>query len=132
MSIHVILVDDEQDVEFIFQVHLRKWIKSNNIQFEFALSGNVALDILDSIKDDEPVIILSDINMPDMDGMELTRTVRSKHPDIPIFIVSAYNDQKHIDDALSNGVTEYFTKPVDFDGLKKSLIQVFPNLSVAC
>lgn len=116
-----LVVDDEKDVKMLFRQKFRKEIRNNLIELEFAFSGNEALEILNSTNPPEVVYIFSDINMPGMTGFELLEKVKSQYPDIKVSMISAYGDSENYDRAIQSGAKEFFTKPIDFDALKKEV-----------
>jgi CheY-like chemotaxis protein len=121
MNMKFLVVDDEKDVELLFRQKLRKEIRDGVIEFEFALSGQEALEILRSNQPPEVVYIFSDINMPGMTGLDLLDKVKVEFPTIKVSMISAYGDSENYDRAMSSGAKEFFTKPIDFDFLKKEI-----------
>ena len=117
----ILVVDDEQDVKTLFQQRFRKEIKSEELNFVFAFSGEEALTTLKTMHQ-EAVLILSDINMPGMSGLELLPVVKQRRPDLPVFMISAYGDDKTVSTALSRGASKFLTKPVDFPQLKQDVL----------
>ncbi|MCU0388567.1 MAG: response regulator [Chitinophagaceae bacterium] len=120
----ILIVDDERDVELLFRQKFRKEIKSGKIHFEFAFSGQDALDFLRSKHPPEVVYIFSDINMPGMTGLELLEKVKSEFPDIQVSMISAYGDSENYERAISTGAKGFFVKPIDFDSLKLELERI--------
>jgi len=118
----VLVVDDEADVEPLFMQRFRKEIKNGEIEFSFALSGEAALKYLHQ-HDSEIVLILSDINMPGMSGLDLLKQIRQEHESAPpyIMMITAYGDQENHNQAMQNGANDFLTKPVDFNSLKEKL-----------
>jgi two-component system chemotaxis response regulator CheY len=125
----ILVVDDEADVQPLFLQRFRKEIRNNEIEFDFALSGEDALKYLED-KHSEVVLILSDINMPGMSGIELLGHIRNDFGDPPpppvVMMVTAYGDEENYKQAMDNGANDFLTKPLDFDLLKQKL----KNLSV--
>ena len=121
MTLKLLVVDDENDVEILFRQKLRKEIRSGEIELEFAFSGQQALDILRSRTPPEVVYIFSDINMPGMTGLELLNLVKKEFPNIKVSMISAYGDKENYDNAMQSGAKEFFLKPVNFDLLKKEI-----------
>lgn len=119
-----LVVDDEKDVEMLFQQKFRKEIRSGSIVLEFAFSGSEALEILKSNDPPEVVYIFSDINMPGMSGLELLEKVKKEFPDIKVSMISAYGDQENYDKAMESGAKAFFTKPINFDALKEEVNQL--------
>jgi YesN/AraC family two-component response regulator len=117
----VMVVDDESDVELLFRQHFRKEIQQQKIEFSFALSGEEALQQLhDMNQPPEIVMILSDINMPGMNGLELLKAVKRDFPNIKVSMITAYSNQ-YYEDAMGLGADNYYSKPLDFSQLKSEL-----------
>ncbi|MCK5574808.1 MAG: response regulator [Sphingomonadales bacterium] len=121
MGVSILVVDDEQDVTDLFQRRFRREIKQGTYTLHFALSGQEALDILKKEIEPELMLILSDINMPGMSGLDLLTTVRKDVPDLPVVMITAYGDDETRNHATSLGATEFLTKPIDFDQLKSTI-----------
>jgi len=117
-----LVVDDEKDVEILFRQKFRKEVRSGQLELEFAFSGKQALEILRSHKPPEVMYIFSDINMPGMTGLELLDLVKAEFPEIKVSMISAYGDSENYDVAMKSGAKEFFTKPIDFDSLKKEIM----------
>ncbi|MEL7141898.1 MAG: response regulator [Cyanobacteria bacterium J06643_4] len=125
----ILVVDDEPDVEPMFRQKFRKEIKSNQVDFHFALSAAAALEYLEApAARTEATLILSDINMPGMNGLELLRVLKEKYPALPVFMVTAYGDDRSQQLAESYGASGFINKPVDFKRLKQD---IFDLVSVA-
>ncbi|GAB3248287.1 response regulator [Larkinella harenae] len=118
----VLVVDDETDVQTLFEQRFRREIRAGEIQFAFALSGEKALTYLNE-HDSEYVLILSDINMPGMSGLELLSQLRTTYPSAPptIMMITAYGDSDSYDQAMQLGADAFLTKPLDFATLKEKL-----------
>jgi two-component system response regulator (stage 0 sporulation protein F) len=117
----ILIVDDERDVEDLFRQKLRKEIKSGHLELVFAFSGNEALKILESENPPQVVYVFSDINMPGMSGLEMLEIVKSRFPHIQVSMISAYGDSDNYNKAMQSGAKGFFTKPVDFESLKKEI-----------
>jgi YesN/AraC family two-component response regulator len=117
----ILIVDDERDVEDLFRQKLRKEIKSGQLELVFAFSGQEALEILGSENPPQVVYVFSDINMPGMSGLEMLAIVKEKFPQIHVSMVSAYGDSENYNKAINSGAKGFFTKPVDFESLKKEI-----------
>ena len=124
MTIRVLVVDDEPDVETLFRQQFRREVRQELYALDFASSGRAALDILDSHIGEEIILLVSDINMPGMTGLELLIVVKQRRPDLPVFMISAYGDQDTIATAVERGANGFLTKPVDFPRLKRDIITV--------
>ena len=118
----VLVVDDEKDVQILFEQRFRKEIKTREMEFVFAFSGEEALVYLNN-HDHEAVLILSDINMPGMSGLELLRHIKQKHHQPPpvVMMITAYGDKENYDTAMKLGADDFLTKPVEFTLLKEKL-----------
>ena len=118
----VLVVDDEKDMETLFEQRFRKEIKEGQIDFAFAISGEEALQYLNRHQH-EAVLILSDINMPGMTGLELLQHIKEKYEKPPpvVMMVTAYGDEENYNTALRLGADDFLTKPIDFKLLKEKL-----------
>lgn len=118
----ILVVDDERDVQALFEQRFRKEIKSDLVNFLFAFSGEEALDCLDHMKQ-EAVLILSDINMPGMSGFQLLEKVKQKFlkPPPVVMMITAYGDAENHRRAKELGADDFLTKPIDFIILKEKL-----------
>jgi len=117
----ILIVDDERDVEDLFRQKLRKEIRSGQLELVFAFSGQEALEILGSENPPQVVYVFSDINMPGMSGLEMLAIVKERFPQIHVSMVSAYGDSENYNKAINSGAKGFFTKPVDFESLKKEI-----------
>jgi len=117
----LIVVDDEIDVKFLFQQKFRKEIKSGEIQIHYAFDGHSALKLLESLENRTGYLILTDINMPEMTGIELLKKIKSLYPALKVVMITAYGDEHNFDLAKKHGADEYFTKPLEFNLLKSKL-----------
>jgi CheY-like chemotaxis protein len=118
----ILVVDDEQDMQTLFQQKFRKEIREGQVQFAFALSGEQALQYL-AANSHEAVLILSDINMPGMSGLQLLEKIKKTFVAPPpiVMMVTAYGDQDNYNQAIQLGADDFLTKPVDFSLLKEKL-----------
>lgn len=118
----ILVVDDERDVRTLFEQRFRKEIRNNEMHFVFAYSGEEALVYLNK-NDHEAVLILSDINMPGMSGLELLRQIKQSSyvPPPIVMMITAYGDMDNYNMAMSLGANDFLTKPVDFIVLKEKL-----------
>lgn len=118
----ILVVDDEKDVQVLFEQRFRREIKNGEMNFIFAFSGEEALSFL-AQNDHEAVLILSDINMPGMSGLELLRQIKEKHHEPPpvVMMITAYGDAENYNTAMKLGADDFLTKPVDFTSLKEKL-----------
>ena len=118
----ILVVDDEKDVQVLFEQRFRKEIKSGEMQFAFAFSGEEALQYMQA-NEHEAVLILSDINMPGMSGLELLQHIKEKYGKPPpvVMMITAYGDDENYNQAMQLGADDFLTKPVDFAALKEKL-----------
>ena len=118
----VLVVDDERDVQVLFEQRFRKEIKNGEIDLVFAFSGEEALQYMNG-HEHEAVLILSDINMPGMSGLELLRHIKEKYEKPPpiVMMITAYGDDENFNQAMKLGADDFLTKPVDFTTLKEKL-----------
>ncbi len=120
----ILVVDDEIDAKTLFLQRFRREIKDGIFEFSFSHSGEEALNFLkDHDYEHEAILILSDINMPGMSGLELLRQIREKSPISPpiVMMLTAYGDQESFDQAMSLGANDFLNKPIDFNTLKEKL-----------
>lgn len=119
----ILVVDDETDVQTLFQQKFRKEIKGGELQFDFAFSGEDAITYLNQ-HHQEAVLILSDINMPGMSGLELLKYIKTEFDTPPppvVMMITAYGDEENYNTAKNLGADDFLTKPVDFIVLKEKL-----------
>jgi CheY-like chemotaxis protein len=121
MTVSILVVDDESDVAELFRQRFRREVRQGTYAMHFANSGEEALEKLVGGIEPMLIVILSDINMPGMDGLTLLREVKARRPDLPVMMVTAYGDDERRRLADELGATEFITKPVDFDLLKTQL-----------
>jgi len=121
MDMKILIVDDERDVETLFRQKFRKEIRSKKLELSFAFSGQEALDILQKQDPPEVVYVFSDINMPGMTGLVLLEHIKKKFPTINVSMISAYGDTENYTKAMDCGAKEFFTKPIDFESLRKEI-----------
>jgi CheY-like chemotaxis protein len=123
MSASILVVDDEADVADLFRQQFRREVRQGQYVIYFAQSAEEALDMLGDGIHPELIVILSDINMPGLDGLGLLRKVKEQRADLPVIMVTAYGDDERRRRAQEFGAVE-FTKPVDFGLLKQQLQQL--------
>lgn len=111
----ILVVDDEPDLELLISQKFRKKIRNNDFSFTFAHNG---IDALDKLKDNEIDIVLTDLNMPEMDGLTLISKLKEQYPNTRSVIISAYGDMDNIRKALNHGAFDFLTKPIDFEDLE--------------
>jgi two-component system, chemotaxis family, chemotaxis protein CheY len=118
----ILVVDDEMDIQPLFEQRFRKEIRNGEIHFVFAYSGEEALHRLEENKH-EAVLILSDINMPGMSGLELLKQIKGKNyaPPPVVMMITAYGDSENYKRAMELGADDFITKPVDFNLLRNKI-----------
>jgi two-component system, response regulator, stage 0 sporulation protein F len=121
MTVSILVVDDEPDVADLFRQQFRREARQGTYVMHFAHSGEDALGKLTDGIEPTLIVILSDINMPGMDGLELLRQIKGWRPDMPVMMVTAYGDDERRRRADELGAAEFLTKPVDFVHLKAQL-----------
>ena len=121
MTVSILVVDDEPDVADLFRQRFRREARQGLYVLHFASSAQDALERLANDIEPELIVILSDINMPGMDGFALLREVRARRPDLPVMMVTAYGDEVRRRRAAEIGAADFVTKPIDFDLLKERL-----------
>ena len=124
MSASIIVVDDEPDVAELFRQQFRREARQGTYVMHFAASGEEALELLGGGIEPGVIVILSDINMPGMDGLQLLGKIKERFPDLPVMMVTAYGDDERRRRAGELGASDFLTKPVDFDRLKAQLRQL--------
>src|SRR5215469_13372305 len=126
MSVSILVVDDESDVAELYRQRFRREVRQGMYTMHFANSGEAALGKLAGGVEPTLIAILSDINMPGMDGLDLLGEVKRRYPELPVMMVTAYGDDERRRRAEELGAAEFLTKPVDFDLLRLRLRQL-PN-----
>jgi CheY-like chemotaxis protein len=121
LSVYILVVDDEPDVEDLFRQQFRRDLRSGRFLMEFAPSAPVALTRVVEIVDPSLILILSDINMPGMSGLEMLPKVRAMRPDVPVIMITAYGDAETRRKAIERGAVGLLTKPIDFALLRAEI-----------
>lgn len=121
MSLKILVVDDEKDIELLFRQRFRKALKEGRMELSFAFSGESAMDFLEGSGSADVALILSDINMPGMSGFSLLTKVKERFPHLKVMMITAYGDEEHADRARELGADAFLTKPVDFTALETML-----------
>ena len=115
----VMVVDDERDIKPLFEQKFRKELRSGDFEFFFVYSAEEALQSLKEFGKGGIVLILSDINMPGMNGLILLKMLKEQYPDLKVFMVTAYGDEQNYQAAKAYGADNFLSKPIDFDHLKE-------------
>ena len=117
----ILVVDDEPDVEVLFRQQFRRDLRAGRFTMEFAQSAPMALQCVADTVDQSLILILSDINMPGMSGLELLPKAKAMRPDVPIIMITAYGDAETKRKALQDGAEALLTKPIDFETLRSEI-----------
>ena len=120
---NVMVVDDEHDIKLLFKQKFRKEIRHKKVDFSFAFSADEALNFLKE-ENNHLILILADINMPGMNGLELLRIIKEEYPALKVFMITAYGDDRNYQTALKYGADDYLTKPIKFDKLKQKITEL--------
>jgi YesN/AraC family two-component response regulator len=118
---NIVIVDDERDVQTLFEQRFRLEVRQGLLQLHFAFSGEEALALLSDRGIADIVLILSDINMPGMNGLELLKAVKERYPQLKVYMITAYGDAESHRRAVEYGCDDYLTKPIDFKVLKSRM-----------
>jgi CheY-like chemotaxis protein len=121
LSVYILVVDDEPDVETLFRQQFRRDLRSGRFQMEFATSAPAALRRAVEVREPSLILILSDINMPGMTGLELLPKAKAARPDVPVIMITAYGDADTRRKALEGGAEALLTKPIDFVALRSEI-----------
>jgi two-component system response regulator (stage 0 sporulation protein F) len=120
----ILVVDDERDVEDLFRQKFRKEIRNEGLELLFAYSGKEALEILENNNPPQVASVFSDINMPGMSGLEMLGIIKNRFPQLQVSMISAYGDSENYQKAMSYGAKGFFTKPVDFESLRREIGEI--------
>ncbi|MFZ0261688.1 MAG: response regulator [Pseudolabrys sp.] len=121
MKLLILVVDDEPDVEMLFRQNFRRDLRAGRFSMEFAQSASAALQSISDASDASLILILSDINMPGMSGLELLPKAKAVRPDVPVIMITAYGDAETKQRALESGADALLTKPIDFVMLRNEI-----------
>lgn len=121
MSPLILVVDDEADVEILFRQNFRRELRAGSFLMEFAQSGSEALERIADATGAPLILLLSDINMPGMNGLDLLTKAREARPDVPVIMITAYGDAKTNEEAMNRGAEALLTKPIDFVVLRDAI-----------
>ena len=121
MNLLILVVDDEPDVEALFRQHFRHDLRAGRFTMEFAYSATAAIDRIENAAEVSLILILSDINMPGMSGLELLPKAKALRPDVPVILITAYGDAETKQKALEGGAEALLTKPIDFPTLRSEI-----------
>ncbi len=121
MNLLILVVDDEPDVEMLFRQQFRRDLRTGRFTMQFAQSAAAALRLIEDAIEVSLILILSDINMPEMTGFELLPKAKALRPEVPIIMITAYGDAETKRKALENGADALLTKPIDFAALREEI-----------
>jgi Response regulator containing CheY-like receiver, AAA-type ATPase, and DNA-binding domains len=121
VSLLILVVDDESDVEMLFRQQFRRDLRAGRFTMDFAQSADIALQRISDAADESMILILSDINMPGMSGLELLPKAKAARPDVPVIMITAYGDDNTKRKALEGGAEALLTKPIDFLVLRSEI-----------
>jgi len=121
LSVYILVVDDEPDVEVLFRQQFRRDLRSGRFHMEFAPSAPVAIERAAEVGEPSLILILSDINMPGMSGLEMLPEVRARRPDVPVIMITAYGDVETKKKAIERGAEGLLIKPIDFAQLRQEI-----------
>jgi CheY-like chemotaxis protein len=121
LSTYIVVVDDESDVEDMFRQYFRRDLRSGRFVMEFALSASTALEKMKTIPDPSLILILSDVNMPGMTGLEMLPKVKAERPNVPVIMITAYGDETTKKRAAELGAAGLLPKPIDFSLLRQEI-----------
>lgn len=124
----ILVIDDEFDIQLLFAQHFEEEIKQGTLRFEFVRSAEEALAYLRKVSKSDLILILSDINMPGMTGLELLRIIKEEMPHLPVAMVTAYGDDMNREKADSYGADAFITKPINFNKIRE-IIKQYSNKS---
>jgi CheY-like chemotaxis protein len=127
MKLLILVVDDEPDVEMLFRQQFRHDIRAGRFTMEFAPSAPAALERVADATGVSIILILSDINMPGMSGLEMLPKAKALRPDVPVIMITAYGDAETKQKALANGAEALLTKPIDFALLRNEIDTRLPR-----
>ena len=121
MSVLILVVDDETDVEDLFRQQFRRDLRAERFQMDFAFSAADALARIANSSAASLILILSDINMPGMTGLDMLPKVKEMRPQVPVIMITAYGDDQTRQQAMERGAVGLLTKPIDFDLLRREI-----------
>jgi CheY-like chemotaxis protein len=129
LSTYIVVVDDEPDVEGMFRQHFRRDLRTGRFVMEFALSAPAALEKVKAIPDPSLILILSDVNMPGMTGLDMLPKVKAERPNVPVIMITAYGDETTRKRAAELGAAGLLPKPIDFSVLRQEIDERLERVS---
>lgn len=124
MTKKIMIVDDERDMQDLFRQRFRREIKQGEIEFSFAFSAEAALEYLNEHSEDYLALIVTDINMPGMNGLELLKIIKQTFSDLKVIMMTAYGDDQNYQTAIDYGADSYIHKPIEFSSLKEKILNL--------
>ena len=121
MTVRILVVDDESDVEMLFRQQFRRELREGRFSLDFACSADEALAKMHAADSDSLILLVSDINMPGMSGLDLLLRIKAERPDLPVLMITAYGDANTRKIALDRGADGLLTKPIDFAALRAEI-----------
>ena len=121
MTVRILVVDDESDIEMLFKQQFRRELREGRFVLDFAASGDEALAKMQANGADSLILLVSDINMPGMSGLDLLVRIKEERPDLPVLMITAYGDASTRRVALERGADGLLTKPLDFSALRAEI-----------
>jgi CheY-like chemotaxis protein len=121
VSVRILVVDDEHDVEMLFRQQFRRELREGRFVLDFAASGDEALNKMRKSDGDSLILLVSDINMPGMSGLDLLARIKAERPGLPVLMITAYGDANTRKVALERGADGLLTKPIDFAALRSEI-----------
>ena len=118
---HILVVDDESDVALLFNQKFRHELRSGELKFEYARNGEDALRLLHSVGASDISLVITDINMPGMNGFELLEALKNEYPTLTVMVITAYGDAQNFEKTRILGADDFLTKPVNFEVLRDKL-----------
>jgi len=120
----IMVVDDEKDMKDLFRQRFRREIKQGEIEFSFAFSAEAALEYLNKHSEDYLALLVTDINMPGMNGLELLKIIKHTFSDVKVIMMTAYGDDQNYQTAIDYGADGYIHKPIEFGSLKEKILNL--------
>ncbi|MDG0816535.1 response regulator [Bdellovibrio svalbardensis] len=124
-NLKLIIVDDEQDVGLISELNFQTAIRDGSIDFHFFENAQKCLTYLDESPEKGQYLVITDINMPEISGFDLLEKIKKTHPNVEVFMMSAYDNMDYIKKSMTLGATGYFTKPVSYHNIKLRITQKY-------
>lgn len=124
-SLNLIVVDDEKDVGLLSEMNFRNAIRKGDVDFHFFENAQTCLNYLDHSGNLDKSLVITDINMPEVSGFDLLEKIKESHPEVEVFMMSAYDDADNIQKSINLGASGYFTKPVSYKNIKSRITEEY-------